>query len=190
MLAVYLPQRALLQETAQYAANNIAIDLADTGLVMADDGTIEREDYYGGVFDVYVDAISGMWISEHEQNLYEEKLTELVKSKIDNGIVKTSSDPNDLTVTINATNYVIYQSVSVIVTQNVKLPMGLEFIGFPETIVMTQEAQAVVLNGDEFTRNIDLATDFASWLAKKIDKKLSESGIGDSYKKVKEFFNW
>jgi hypothetical protein len=80
--------------------------------------------------------------------------------------------PGRVDVEYEVKNYVIYQEVVVRVKQTIPMPVNLSFIGFPRDLEITQEARAVVQNGDEFVRNIDIAKDMVIWL----DNKFNISG--------------
>lgn len=63
--------------------------------------------------------------------------------------------------------------------------MNLEIINFPKEIPITVTSTAVVQNGDEFVRNIDLAADFVGYLEEKYN--LDISGLTGWVNKVWKF---
>lgn len=49
-------------------------------------------------------------------------------------------------------------------TRTIPMPVDLSFVKFPKEIPITVTSTAVVQNGDEFVRNIDLIADFIGYL--------------------------
>jgi preprotein translocase subunit Sec63 len=75
-----------------------------------------------------------------------------------------SSKAGDLTVDCYIVNRLIYKEVVVTATREFEVPIDLSFIFFPKTIPITVTSTAVVQNGDEFVRNIDMASDFVDFI--------------------------
>jgi hypothetical protein len=72
-----------------------------------------------------------------------------------------------LTVTGKIRNYVVYKEIEVTATREITVPVDLSIIKFPRTIEMIVTSKAVVQNGDEFIRNMDIAVDFVGWVREK-----------------------
>lgn len=174
LLAMYLPQRTILQEAAQFTAIALATEISDTYVAFDNQGNRVAE---VAVENVYVSTIKGILGSGLNA---EDKAYSIANHLAGKGIISVSGE---VQVELEATNYVIYQEITVKLTQSVPLPVDLSFIGFPTEIVLVQEASAVVQNGDEFVRNIDIAKDMVIWLDNKfeISKTLEEAlgSIGD-----------
>ena len=174
LLSMYLPQRAKLQEAAQVAAVTIATERSDTWVAFDDHANYSRKD---GLPNVYVAAVRNAFFN---QSVDEAKVTAIIRNNAAKGFVSISGD---IIVDYDVINYVIYQEV--VVTARQSIPMrqfGLSFIGFPDEMVIVQEARAVVQNGDEFVRNINIAKDMVIW----IDNKLGISeGLKGALDKVK-----
>ena len=174
LLSMYLPQRAKLQEAAQVAAVTIATERSDTWVAFDDHANYSRKD---GLPNVYVAAVRNAFFNRSAD---EAKVTAIVRNNAAKGFVSISGD---IIVDYDVINYVIYQEV--VVTARQSIPMrqfGLSFIGFPDEMVIVQEARAVVQNGDEFVRNINIAKDMVIW----IDNKLGISeGLKGALDKVK-----
>jgi len=172
LLAIYLPQRAILQEAAQVAAIAIATERSDTWIAYDENAKYNRP---VSLSNVYVEAVRNMFFSKSTDSI---KVENIVRNYSDRGFLSVKDNIN---VEYRVLNYVIYQEVVVTVTQSIPMPVNLSFIGFPSNIVMTQEARAVVQNGDEFVRNVDMAKDMVVWL----DNKLGISeGLKGALEKV------
>lgn len=164
LVSMYLPQRAILQEAAQVAAVTIATERSDTWVGFDDSATYVRK---SSLPNVYVAAVQNVFFNQSIDEAKAESIASIFASK---GFISAAGS---IVVDYQVVNYIIYQEVAVTVTQTIPMPVDLSFIGFPRTITLTQEASAVIQNGDEFVRNIDIAKDMVIWL----DKKL---GISDS----------
>lgn len=183
LLAMYLPQRTILQEAAQYTAVALATENSDTYIAFDDEGNrVERN----RTDSVYVAAVQGILGSDMNA---EAKAYSIANHLAGGGIL---SAPGEVSVELETTNYVIYQEITVRLSQSVPMPVNLSFIGFPTEIQLMQEASAVVQNGDEFVRNIDIAKDMVLWLDSKlgISKSLRESGALNKIGEVIHFFGF
>ena len=98
------------------------------------------------------------------------------------GVVNTG---NDLEVNYGVINYVVYREIIVTATKHIKLPVDLSFVGLQNEIPITVTSTAVVQNGDEFVRDIDLAADIAKDIGEKhnLDETLLGK-IGIFFRKV------
>ena len=182
LLAMYLPQRTILQEAAQYTATALATQASDTYVAFDDNGNrIEKTPDKS----VYVTLVKGLFGIDQSQA--ESQAEQITNNMAKNAILPVSSTV-DAKVTVK--NFVIYQEVTVTLTQTVPMPVDLSFIGFPTELVLVQSASAVVQNGDEFVRDIDIAKDMVIWLDNKlgVSQSLRESGALDKIKKVTDFF--
>ncbi len=171
LLSLYLPQRVMLQDTVQFIATAIATELSDTSISYGDDGTFVEQDA-DDLSNVYVVAISSVFGWDLKDAA--EKAEDMAEAVMNNNSVIDIS--GDISATCTTVNYIIYQELTVTLTKTFQLPVNLSFIGMPSTFVISQQATATVQNGDEFIRNIDVATDMAEW----IDKKFGVSDTVDS----------
>ena len=64
--------------------------------------------------------------------------------------------------------------------------MDLSFVGFPKEIPITVTSTAVVQNGDEFIRNVDIVTDFIEYLGDKFDLSKYTDGFEKFFNKFNE----
>jgi hypothetical protein len=174
LLAIYLPIQGTLQHATQYAATAIAAERSDTWL--------------------FFDESSMMYFFEDDKKNLENVYVALFRSVVPGGgddckaatIVKKVEEssitlkPGSLTVEYGFINYVIYQEVIVTATRIIPVPVDLSFIKFPREIAITVTSAAVVQNGDEFIRNLDIAVDFAQFISKKF-------GLDDTFKGIKPF---
>lgn len=174
LLAMYLPTRAILQRATQAAATAIAVEKSDTWLAF-DVDSMEHEwlksDELGNVYASLIRAIGGGGRDDADN------AEQIVLKLEDTGIINLPGEPT--VVTYGVVNYVVYKEIVVTATRTVPSPVDLSFVGFPKEIPITVTSTAVVQNGDEFVRNMDLAAD----ITLKISEKL---GAGDIFQKVRE----
>ena len=171
LLAMYLPTRALLQRATQYTATALATERSDTWLRC----NPETGDYYwvrdkrelGTVYGAALGALKG---NNRDEADHAEQLVTVMESK---GVVITG---NDLEVNYGVINYVVYREIIVTATKHIKLPVDLSFVGLQNEIPITVTSTAVVQNGDEFVRDIDLAADIAKDIGEK--HNLDETLLG------------
>lgn len=157
LLSMYLPTRAVLQRETQYAATALATVQSDTWLDF-DKSSLE---YY--------------WLDgNHEPaNVYVALLSAFFKGDADaETIVKNLEEHNitsrtgELTVSCEINNFVVYKEIVVTATRTIPIPVNLSIVNFPEEIPVTVSSTAVVQNGEEFVRTIDIAKDFVVYLDK------------------------
>lgn len=157
LLSMYLPTRAVLQRETQYAATALATVQSDTWLDF-DKSSLE---YY--------------WLDgDHEPaNVYVALLSAFFKGDADaETIVKNLEEHNitsrtgELTVSCEINNFVVYKEIVVTATRTIPIPVNLSIVNFPEEIPVTVSSTAVVQNGEEFVRTIDIAKDFVVYLDK------------------------
>lgn len=170
LLAMYLPTRAVLQRATQYAATALATEQSDTWLQF-DEGDMEYSwiNSKSQLPNVYVALIGSFFKGDTV-----EKAQTIVKKAENTGLVHRAGE---LTVECEIHNYVIYKEIMVTATRTLPMPVDLSFVKFPTEIPITVTSTAVVQNGDEFVRNIDVAADFLTYLDEKYNlqfDKLSE----------------
>ena len=173
LMSIYLPQRSLMQEAAQIAAVAVATDRSDTWITFDAHGN--RIPLAGRPDNVYIVAFRGRSAIE---NQWSDRVQEMVENHIASGIGITPN--SDIAVNLHVINYFIYQSVTVTVTQTISVPINLSFIGFPREVVLIQEARAVVPNGAEFVRNIDIAMDLMDWVRSRFGEESDFGGTIDT----------
>lgn len=182
LLATYLPQRMLLQEAAQYAATAVATQAGDTYVAFDDNGNRIRKT---PDISVYVTAFKGIFGG----GISRDHAGQIATHRAENAIMPVSSR---IDVDVKVTNFVVYREITVTLTQTVPMPVDLSFIGFPKELRLEQQASAVVQDGDEFVRNIDIAKDMMVWLDSKlgISQSLRESGALGKIEEVYRFFGF
>lgn len=156
LLSMYLPTRAVLQRETQYAATVLAVTQSDTWL----DFDKDEMDYYwrdnnNPPSNVYAALLSAFFKGSGGDA---ESMVEKMET---NNLVGSAGE---LSVQCKVNNYVIYKEIVVTATRTIPIPVNLEIIHFPKEIPITVSSTAVVQNGDEFVRNIDLAKDFVKYL--------------------------
>ena len=96
----------------------------------------------------------------------------------------------DLSVECHIANYIVYKEVIATGRRDIKMPVNLSFIGFPEKLSITVSSTAVVQNGDEFVRNVDLAAEFAGYIGKKLGLSNVAESISNGWEKASSFLGW
>ena len=178
LLAVYLPTRANLQRATQFAADVMATQASDTWIRynpndMKYNWLHSHKDT--GISNVYLALFSGFVNNEQSDYAAVEKIVKNMEQK---GIY---IPVGDLEFDYKITNFVVYKELHVTATRKIKSPVDLSFVGFPTEISVTVTSSSVVLNGDEFVRNIDLVKDAAENLGDMI-KSLNDLGSNDTTK--------
>lgn len=156
LLSMYLPTRAVLQRETQYAATVLATTQSDTWLDFDEDemGYYWR-DNNNPPSNVYTALFSAFFKGSGEDA---ESIVEQMEK------INLVGSAGELSVQCKINNYVIYKEIIVTATREIPIPVNLEIIHFPKEIPITVSSTAVVQNGDEFVRNIDLAADFVEYL--------------------------
>ena len=181
MLAIYLPTKGALQYATQYAATALASPKSDTWLGYDH----ENMNYYwverkSGLRPVHVTFFSGIGNIE---SIAEEIVTHAESRSI-------SSKSGRLEVSAGTMNRVMYREVVVTATRTFTVPVNLSFIRFPETIAVTATSTAVVQDGDEFVRTIDMATDFVTFIAEKYELTNIADIITSFGERLAEIMGW
>lgn len=183
LLAVYIPTRAVLQRATQYAATAIATGRSDTWL-RVDERSME---YYwlddrSDLENVYTSLFRA--ILNTEKNDEAAQAESIVTAIEQQGIFRPAGD---LEVELGVVNYVIYKEVVVTATHTIPSPVDLSLVHFPSEIPITVTSTAVVQNGDEFVRNVDLAVDFMEYLDEKYEISKVFESVGTVCSKFTEF---
>jgi hypothetical protein len=190
LLALYLPQRAMLQRATQFAADAIATGMSDTWVYYdSDTQTFGRYDSHaelrdgkGGVYVTLYKAVFGGG----------DTVADSAKSSVE-GIDDRENIPvvanGELTFDCSLVNYVVYKEIVVTATRSIEVPVDFSVIQFPSAIEMTVTSKAAVQNGDEFVRSIDLAVDFVNYVREKypaVDKIFN--AVAEAGNKINGFF--
>ena len=156
LLSVYLPAQAALQRATQHAATVLATENSDTWLFF-DEGNMVyfRESNRSRLSNVYVDLFAGSsGVASKGEAVVIGNENRNISSKAGCLII-------DECVIVNN---ILYKEAVVTATREFPVPVDLSFIGFPASISVTVTSAVVVQNGDEFIRNVDIASDFASFI--------------------------
>jgi hypothetical protein len=173
LLAMYLPQRTVLQEAAQVAAVAIATERSDTWISFENNGSFRRA-HESEQPNVYVKAFTNTFGNNNSPEA-QHKAQHIVEN-----VVRNSFMPIPGTITVRDpifTNAFFYKEVVITVERQMNMPVNLSLIGFPTSITLTQEARAVILDGDEFVRTVDIAKDIFLWLDNKLDISGNLEGV-------------
>lgn len=169
LLAMYMPTRAVLQQATQYTATALATEQSDTWITFDEDNMrYIWETDKGELSNVYVAVIRSFF-----QGDIQERAETIVTKLESNSLV---SKQGTLTVDCRVVNYIFYKELSVTATRTIPLPVNLSFIKFPTEIPVTVTSTAIVQNGDEFVRNMDIAAEFISYLNDKYNLQFEKLG--------------
>lgn len=181
LLAIYLPTRMTLQHTTQYAATALATEQSDTWLDF-DTGAMQYRwlQDKSDLPNVYAAILASFMMSDTQDD------AETIVRKTEGKSITTHS--GNLDVECEIQNYLVYKEIKVTATRTVPMPVDLSFVMFPQEIPITVSSTAVVLNGDEFVRNMDLAVELIAYLDEKYNLGVKEltSTLGKWMGKVYE----
>lgn len=154
LLSLYLPLRAAMQRSTQFAATAIATERSDAWLRFDPDtmtyGWLTDREQLGSVYGSLIGALTG-----NNRNDAKNAETAVINMEKKN-IVQPEST---LKVEYGVVNYIIYKEIVVTATRTIPLPISLSLFGIPDSVDLVVTSTAVVVNGDEFIRNMDLAVD-------------------------------
>ena len=169
LLAIYLPTRMTLQHTTQYAATALATEQSDTWLDF-DTASMQYgwHQWRDELPNVYSAVIASFFMQDTQGD------AETIVRKLDGKSITTQA--GNLTVDCEIYNRIIYKEITVTASKKITMPVDLSFVKFPAEIDITVSSTAVVLNGDEFVRNMDLAAEFVTYLEKEYGLPFSKLG--------------
>ncbi|MCL2424918.1 MAG: hypothetical protein FWD05_01120 [Oscillospiraceae bacterium] len=182
LIAMYLPTQAVLQRATQYAATALATEESDTWLFFDEDSfTYNRENNRSNLPNVYVSFFT------NNEGLHEKGEAIVIEFE-KKGL---GSRAGNLKVTESyIINRLLYKEAVVTATKEITMPVNLSFIGFPEKISLTATSVAIVPDGDEFIRNVDMASDFLDFIIDKYDLHEITDTISSFGKKVSNLLGW
>ena len=176
LMAMYMPTRAVLQRATQRTATALATTQSDTWLrYSAQSDHFSWARHRSELDNVYVAVLRG-FTGDTSQGA----AASSVETQEENSMIIQT--PGHTQVQCQVTNYVVYKELKVTATRNIPVPVNLSFVNFPQNIPVTVSSTAVVLNGDEFVRNMDLVADFVKYLDEKY--QFTSSEIFQSISKV------
>lgn len=173
LLSFYMPTSATLQRATQHAATVIATELSDTW-IFYDEGSME---YYTKDKKDELDNVYSAFFNSIKASDYSQKAEMIVREAESRSL---SYKGGELTVEYELVNRIIYKEIRITAKRVIPVGINLSFIGFPKEIPITVSSIAVVQNGDEFVRNMDIAVDLTRYLGDE------HEGIGYAFTKVKE----
>ena len=182
LLAMYLPTRAALQQATQYAATAIATERSDTWLRHDPDSMTyyweTERSALGSVYGAVLGALTGN--NRDDADNAEQAVINMEA----NGVLEPAGE---LSVEYGVVNYIVYKEIVVTATRTIPMPVDLSFVGVPSEIPVTVTSTAVVQNGDEFVRNMDLARDLTLFLAEKFNLTDMLDGVAELGEKFTGF---
>ncbi|MCL2159190.1 MAG: hypothetical protein FWH48_07275 [Oscillospiraceae bacterium] len=181
--ALYLPARASLQGSTLCAANALSLEKSDTWLFF-DEGSMEyhRAEDRGELGDVYSELIKSLCGDDMA-----DRAETIVKNAQQDGIF---ANFGELSVECGIVNHVLYKEIIVTAVRTVPILVDLSLVGFPREIVVTASSTAVVPNGAEFVRNMDLAASFPEYMLDKFGAFDMEEAIGTLGNEFAGYFEW
>lgn len=152
ILSMYLPTKGVLQYATQRAANAVSVEMSDTWIKF-NENEMKFESYanYEELNNVYVDAAGSIFSNG---NSVQEKAIYIVNKLYDDSIALKAG--SDLDVDVKFNNAIIYKEVVVTAEKIIPSPINLSIVGFPSEIKIQVSSTAVVQNGDEMVRNLDI----------------------------------
>ena len=181
LLSIYLPTKATLQHATQYAATAIATEISDTWLFFDE----RHLAYYWETEKSRLPNVYAALFSDHADAYSRGEDT-----VIDVEARGLSSKTGDLSVRCFVVNKIVYKEVVVTASREFTMPVNLSFIGFPETLSVQAASIAVVQNGDEFVRSMDLAESFTKYISEKFGLTDIGNTISSNWQKVESFLGW
>jgi hypothetical protein len=189
LLAIYMPQRAILQRATQYTATAISTARSDVWIEYDGEGFTtpsKPANVYDSLFKAFVKGDES-GVAEKSVKRLERKYTLL--NTFENHDYSAQFADNGLTVSYDVLNLVIYKEVIVTATRRIPIPVDLSFVGFPKSLDITVSSTAVVQNGDEFVRNVDIVVDFVQYLDRKYHFGDELDKIFEGMRRVEDFLN-
>ena len=170
MLAFYLPQRAMLQRATQFAATAVATEMSDTWVYYdAESLQYRRYDDHAALRSGKGGVYVALFNSVFNNNTGGAETAETIIRNVDKKENLPMIANGGLNVECELKNYIVYKEIVVTATRSIKVPVDFSVIQFPDTIDLVVTSRAVVANGDEFIRNVDIAVDFIYWVADELD---------------------
>lgn len=185
MASMVLPFRASLQKATQYAANSIAMASSDSWFGIDAYNNLKKSKPR----NIYLDLISPF------EDIEEGALTQSVKEQVNwlnMNLDETAFANKDVKVDYKLTKYILYNEVSVTATKHIRFPINIAWMGMTNEIDISVTSTAVVNNGDEFIRGMDLATDIVMKFDEKTGghlKGLSDK-LDEKLNRFAQFMNW
>jgi len=182
LISMYLPTQAVLQRATQYAATALATEASDTWLFYDEDNFVYyRENNRRNLQNVYVDFFTG---DGDLSSKGEAIVFELERRGI-------SVRAGEIEVTESRIiNRILYKEAVVTATREITMPVNLSFIGFPQTISLTATSVVIVPDGDEFIRNVDMATDFLNYIIERYNLHGITDAISSFGERVSGLLGW
>jgi len=181
MLSIFLPARAVLQRATQFAATALSNEISDTWLFF-DEASMSfyRKSNKNELKNVYADLFtkdSGI-----------DSRGEIIVIELESKSI--SSKAGELTVDSFIVNNILYKEAVVTATRDFPMPVDLSLIGFPKVISVTTTSSAVVQNAEEFVRCVDMASDFAVFIADRFGLTDIKDAISSFGERVTKLLGW
>lgn len=180
-ISIFICQKAMLQAALETSVVYFKNTLTDNFVEQSDTLALSSEE------DV-VRAVGNQYTTPEPLNPYD-KFSVFNKKVSDDGFGDyfdsvagnllfrddLNDDPNDdLKLTIDYSNYILFKEISVTARQQLSFPIDFSIIGVDGTVDLSATAQVAVVDHDELIRNIDFAAD-----------AIRDTKIGDAVKKLK-----
>lgn len=187
LLSMYLPAKAALQRATQYAATAMATEKSDTWLFF-------NEDTMSYHWESDKDRLENVYLTFFRLiahgNVESAKAEMIVRNAEEGGV---SLKNGDLIVEYGVVDYMIYKEIIVSATRTMPVPRmlsAIEILRFPTEIPITVTSSAVVQDGDEFVRNMDIAADFVEYMREKLELDDIAGSIGAFGNEMGEILGW
>jgi len=181
LLAIYLPARGVLQRATQIAATTVATVTGDTWLFFDENEmSFFWETEKSNLDCVYKTLFLG---AGDIQPIVESIVIEQESRSI-------SSKAGELTVECYVVDYILYREIIVTAKRDFPIDVDLSFIGFPRSIPVEVTSSAVVQDGGEFMRNVDLAVDFIEYISERFGFSSMFEVISTYGNSARHFLGW
>jgi len=181
LLSIFLPARAVLQRATQYAATALATEISDTWLFF-DEGSMSY--YRHSNKEQLKNIYAGLFTKDSNTESRGEGIVHNLESR------SISSKSGQLSVDSCIVNNILYKEVVVTATREFPMPVNLSFIGFPEMISVTATSTAAVHNAEEFVRSIDMAGEFAEFIAERYNLYNITDAISSFGNRITVLLGW
>jgi len=149
MIAIYIPQRALLQRAVQFGADSFATEIGDAW-IRYEYKTMTYERFYSYDEMVHYKGRPEAGLHRVHYNNVPDRIQRTIFMELTSVAVSIYLD-----LDIGVVNHGVFKQVVVTGVMKYHLPINLSFIGFPNPFTMVATATAEVVNGDEFIRQVN-----------------------------------
>ena len=193
LVSTYLPTRAILQNATQRAATMIATEYSDSFVSYDAEKASYRWASKDELPNVYTSVFRALGTigrnngngrgSGHDDA---QDAEDIVNSTYEKAVLYKQGS---LTVEYSVKNYVVYKEITVTAREEIDFPINLSWIGLDGKLDIVTSSSAVVHDGDEFIRDMDLAADVVEFIGEKTGLDKMFKSVGDLCSKFNNFLS-